>query len=84
MPMHEIFTPESLISHLYHSNTEISESFLDSVFSDEFLMNSFIDEAERLYPQADVSNETIRNIQQFSTAVCVPYIPESSGLVFMS
>ncbi|PLW93129.1 MAG: hypothetical protein C0592_07280 [Marinilabiliales bacterium] len=79
--MHETFTPESLISHLYHSNTEITESFLDSVFSDEFLMNSFVDTADKLYTRADVSVETIQNIHQFASSVSVP---GSEKLVFMS
>ena len=79
--MHETFTPETLISHLYHSNSEISDSFLDSVFSDEFLMNSFVDVANKLFPQADVSDATINNLHQFASSIL---IPGSEKLVFMS
>jgi hypothetical protein len=82
--MHQTFTPDSLISHLYHSNEEIPEAFLETVFSDEFLMDSFVKEAEKLYPFAHVSTVSIRNIEQFASSCKVPGFPDSSMPVFMS
>lgn len=79
--MQETFTPETLISYLYHSNEEISDLFLDSVFSDEFLMNSFITTAEKMYPDADISTQTIQNLHQFASSFVVP---GSKKIIFMS
>ena len=70
--MHETFTPDSLISHLYHSDKKVTESFLDSIFSDEFLMNEIMKEADKFAAKHsfvnEASQETINSLHQFASA----------------
>lgn len=86
--MHETFTPDSLISYLYHNEKTHSDEFLNRIFSDESLMNAFVIEADKIWTldsqYAMPSEKTMMSVLQYASSIQYIGIPDENPFIFNS
>lgn len=70
--MHEIFTPQSLVEFLYSNpESQYDEETLNEIFADDFLLNLFEEEAERMLVKSgrscEPSKRSLLMVEQMAT-----------------